>query len=320
MQFVVCYDNLEPMSTNCDFRWLVIAYPSNGILQALSEHRLSSFTHLWPEDRYSLKQFTIDYPSPYNPDIQILNTENLTSLSLYYIGTNKAVDDAVDLIFRVRHQLKTLRIHLLSRWTPEIEFDRDSEEAYNDAIAYDNACAKDTLYPLIHPFTTADEAEPMKLEELEIQGISDEFSTDNWIRAFDFHSIQRLTLIHRNFYFGDSATEFWTYLKENKISFKMLKTDCENEALEEFISSFQGLETLLLFDRDKRASRLSTTVLAGHFHSLKRFYYPNNIHGFSIRFRGNEVLREIVANCPLLEELGIYIDGARSMVNFPFTL
>ncbi|KAL2871717.1 uncharacterized protein BJX67DRAFT_167848 [Aspergillus lucknowensis] len=170
---------------------------------------------------------------------------------------------------------------------------------------------KDRCYPLIYRFVMADEPEPMKLDELEIQGVPDDFVTENWIRTFDFHSIRRLTLIHRHFYFDEGATEFWTYLRESKISFKMIKTDCENEPLDQFISSFEGLEALYLLDYDKRWSTLSSVQFAGHFHSLRRFFYPNNIHGMS--FYSHNVLRSIIANCPLLEELGMYIEGEGSI-------
>jgi hypothetical protein len=262
----------------------------------------------------------MDYPGEYNADLRTLSTENLTCLNLQNLGTNKAVDDAADLMFQLRKQLKSLKLDILRRFLPDIRREHHPFEGF-EATAdadYDQACQQDTLYPFNYRFALTNEPEPMTLEELEIYGASDAFDADNWLRAFDFHTIQKLTLSDGRFSFKTGAEKFWTYMRELKVSFKSLKTDCEVEELDLFLESFDGLESLFLCDLDKRWSRFSKRHMAGHFSSLKKFFYPANIHGFaSLAY---DPLKEIVSHCPFLEELGTYITEERGLVSQPRAL
>jgi hypothetical protein len=181
----------------------------------------------------------MDYPGEYNADLRTLTTEDLTSLNLQNLGTNKAADDAADLMFELRKQLKSLKLDVLRRFLPEIRYDNLSSEEFEAAAAgdYDMACSQDTLYPFIYRFALANEPEPMRLEALEIYGASDAFNADNWLRTFDFYTIQKLTITDGRFSFKTGAEKFWTYMRELKVSFKSLKTDCEVEELDLFLES-----------------------------------------------------------------------------------
>ncbi|KAK2757199.1 hypothetical protein FQN54_004713 [Arachnomyces sp. PD_36] len=301
---------IQSMRCLTEFEWTVFAYPSDAILIALSKHKLCSFTYQCPENHFTdaFLSLPLAPTSRINPDSRVHKMGNLSSLTLSNIGNDKVADDAAALVFSLRHQLRVLRLGLLPDWSPNCHynFSLDSEQD-GLSMEYQFARENDRLFPVIYHFIMASESEPMKLEELELQYISDRFNYQDWIQAFDFHTIQRFTLISGRFYFDDAFKELWTYLREQNVSFKGLKTDCENIPMDSFVESFDGLESLILYDSDKRWSRLSSLTLAGHFHSLRKFFYPDNVYGFA--FHENDGLREIIANCPLLEELGIYMLG-----------
>lgn len=297
-------------------------YPSNGIFSALSKHRLCSLTYRhpahadtsWGPDPDILLRPTGNCLSEYDPDIRIIDMSGLTSLSLLNLGTDNAADDTADLLFYLRKQLKALRLGVVKSWRRMIEIDEGSPDLMEGVMEYNTKCSRDTLYPFIHRFTLTDEPEPMQLEQLEIRGASDAFDTPTWLRAFDFHTIRRFALIGGSFHTPTAVRTLWDHLEKQQIAFTILKTDIECVELNSFLQSSKGLESLFFQSHDMYVSSIGPTTLTSHFYSLRRLFYGGDSDDFTPD--AGPILEEVIRNCPLLEEVGIYLNVPDHCVSY----
>jgi hypothetical protein len=267
------------------------------LFRALAQRKLTAVTYKC--NSHISQPLTTEYPSEIAANLGLLKTSCLTSLAVYDISTNQAAENISDILLRTRKQLKVLRLGFKNvSWMPEVIIPNVSNESREETIEYMNNCHDEQLLPIVYKLLKAND--PLQLRTLELFNCG-RFNIATWLKAFDFCTIEDFYFLNPHYYSEESAENMWRVFHGLGIYFRKLNTHCEAETFDGFISSFRGLQELMLYYKDKAWNH--RTDLSSHFDTLRVLLITQELDADDNITR----LKSLIQGCPNLEELGYSI-------------
>lgn len=260
--------------------------PTNQIFGCVPPGQLKSLVYRFSGDFFF--HLKVEWPNGFRPGVRAMKTPSLSYLMISDITSFEATEDVSSFLVDNKDTLEVLKLRFLEEFTLE-----------------------DKLLNIVYPII--DLESQLRLHTLHLRNALSP-GVPGWLEAFDFTSIRTLVLIESNPAGNKWSKELWNTFRRTDQRFESLATNCENDALIEFVESTQGLEQLVLSSLTKPID--SFPKLNNHFDTLKSLFLPQGAP-WEVGSTTREVM-DIVSNCKQLEQLCITLDYKNQVVLFSF--